>query len=252
MVREIRHRRLSATVAIALTLAFVGFFVGIRKRSSEGSSFPEPSGRSARYTMANTEVAAPLARSNATLAIRPWSTTERRFEPLTDLPLGPIALATAETRATAIAARAQRRAFAGAPPTIPHPVGQGSSVECRACHENGALIGQTRAPVRSHDRFTMCTQCHVPETAPHLQGELRTSAAATVESSFVGQDRALEPYRWALGAPPQIPHRTFMRERCLSCHGRSGPVGLQTPHVERSNCQQCHAPSAQLNQRGQF
>jgi cytochrome c-type protein NapB len=50
------------------------------------------------------------------------------------------------------------------------------------------------------------------------------------------------------GAPPEIPHSTWMRETCLACHGGTGAEGLRTRHPQRQSCTQCHAPSAGLNQ----
>ena len=37
-----------------------------------------------------------------------------------------------------------------------------------------------------------------------------------------------------------MPHGTFMRTRCLSCHGEYGYPGLRTDHPRRVNCVQCH------------
>jgi cytochrome c-type protein NapB len=34
----------------------------------------------------------------------------------------------------------------------------------------------------------------------------------------------------------------------MSCHGYTGLQGIRTTHPWRQNCQQCHAPSATMNQ----
>jgi cytochrome c-type protein NapB len=47
-----------------------------------------------------------------------------------------------------------------------------------------------------------------------------------------------------------VPHTTWMRNDCLSCHGRTASPGLETTHAWRKNCLQCHAPSAELDQTG--
>jgi cytochrome c-type protein NapB len=47
-----------------------------------------------------------------------------------------------------------------------------------------------------------------------------------------------------------VPHTTFMRESCLSCHGPTGADPIRTTHAWRTNCLQCHAPSAVLDQLG--
>ena len=47
----------------------------------------------------------------------------------------------------------------GAPPTIPHRVGESDTYrECLACH----LAGKKGAPATSHPQRRMCSQCHVP------------------------------------------------------------------------------------------
>jgi nitrate reductase (cytochrome), electron transfer subunit len=45
-----------------------------------------------------------------------------------------------------------------------------------------------------------------------------------------------------------VPHPIFMRENCLSCHGAAGPEPIRTTHPWQTNCLQCHAPSAVLDQ----
>jgi hypothetical protein len=49
------------------------------------------------------------------------------------------------------------------------------------------------------------------------------------------------------GAPPTIPHHTWMRENCTSCHGLVTRPGTRTTHPWLTNCTQCHAPSAALD-----
>ncbi len=52
-------------------------------------------------------------------------------------------------------------------------------------------------------------------------------------------------------APPLIPHRVFMRENCLVCHGDSSRREIiQTRYSERLNCVQCHVE--QDIQAGEF
>lgn len=219
------------------TLAFVGFFVGIRERRQPASPREYPSNSSLGE--------APLARSHEELSRRPWSTEARVWTPDTRRDVTPVSPRNSQAKSEALKARARGRAFEGAPPTIPHPVGQASGIECRACHERGATIGEAVAPPWSHAHYTMCTQCHVSEMPP--LGTLDNAAA--VANSFVGVRGAAAPYRAYEGSPPQIPHTTLMRERCSSCHGPHGRPGLQTSHPERLDCRQCHAPAASLDQR---
>jgi nitrate reductase (cytochrome), electron transfer subunit len=236
MTEERRDRivRIRGWIVVgAITVSFVGFVLGTGPRS--------PAGPHARNDADPERSDAPLARSHAELASAPWRQNVE-WEP-GSLPVrAPVTTADAEARAAALARRATRRAFEGAPPTIPHPVSQGSGVECRACHEHGAEVAGRIAPAMSHPWMSMCTQCHVPET--HVLGVHSESAAATVDSDFVGHRRNEGSVRHGLGAPPQPLHGRFLRERCLSCHGPSGAPGLQTSHPERTICEQCHATDA--------
>lgn len=133
--------------------------------------------------------------------------------------------------------RATRRLFDGAPPVIPHdPFG----AACTACHHRQGLavpdVGF--APPSPHGEEALagslqrCQQCHVFQQAD----------APWVGSTFAGLRQDLRRgRRFASGAPPVMPHRSFMREHCAACH--TGPAAreeIRTSHPERSNCRQCH------------
>jgi cytochrome c-type protein NapB len=150
----------------------------------------------------------------------------------------------AKLRAEAVARRKARRAYNGAPPTIPHPVDANDVTSCYQCHGEGKVIGELVAPRISHQRYTNCTQCH----APVAVGAPGTVEGFEVVNTFVGAPSAGRGQRAYAGAPPTIPHTTSMREDCASCHGNLGLVGLRTSHPWRANCTQCHAPSAALDQ----
>jgi cytochrome c-type protein NapB len=140
--------------------------------------------------------------------------------------------------------RASRRAFNGAPPVIPHAVENTSDAACYACHGQGMRIVDRVANQMSHGFLANCTQCHAPPP-PAVFAAIEPH----VENSFVGLPAPLAGERAFAGAPPTIPHSTWMRETCLACHGNeAGWAGLQSTHPWRSQCQQCHAPSAELNQ----
>lgn len=144
-------------------------------------------------------------------------------------------------------ARGKRRAYAGAPPTIPHAVNQQSAKNCLSCHQNGFKLGERVAPVMSHDYMSECTQCHVvsqsPSPAPEMGAHLIPLA-----NRFEPLKEPVGGLRAYPGAPPVIPHSTHMRTNCLSCHGALGKPGLRSTHPERSSCTQCHTPSATLDQ----
>lgn len=156
------------------------------------------------------------------------------------------------SRADALTARTHRRAFYGAPPVIPHPVNQSSMSECLACHDHGMRMGALAAPAIPHPAFLSCTQCHAL-AEPNLPWGERSEGLAedprAVPNSFVGLKAPLMGNRWTSVAPPIVPHDSFMHERCVSCHGPNGRVPLRTPHPDRSNCRQCHALNANLEQR---
>ncbi len=144
--------------------------------------------------------------------------------------------------------RAENRAYDGAPPTIPHPIRQDSAAECLACHEDGMqLRGRTASPM-SHTSLASCTQCHVVSGAP-MPGELLPPDATAAANRFVGLESPEQGERaWSI-APPEVPHRLQMRERCESCHGPGGRDAMRSTHPDRQSCEQCHATNASLDQR---
>ena len=133
--------------------------------------------------------------------------------------------------------RAARRAYDGAPPTIPHV---SFGMDCSACHNaRGLAVPDVGfAPASPHagtaeaGATTRCRQCHV----------FRTTDDVFVKSEFVGLPQDLQPgARATPGAPPTIPHRTLMRENCLACHDGAGArEEIRTSHPERTRCRQCH------------
>jgi cytochrome c-type protein NapB len=140
--------------------------------------------------------------------------------------------------------RASRRAFNGAPPVIPHSVENTTDAACYACHGKGMRIADRVANQMSHEFLANCTQCHAPPP-PSVFGNVDT----TVANTFVGLPAPTKGERAYPGAPPTIPHSTWMRQTCLACHGNeAGWAGLQSTHPWRINCTQCHGSSATLEQ----
>ncbi len=140
--------------------------------------------------------------------------------------------------------RASRRAYNGAPPIIPHSVQNTNDAACYACHSNGMQLAGLKASVMSHPFLVNCTQCHAsPPPAPFQ------NINSEVATNFVGLPAPKAGQRAYSGAPPTIPHSQWMRQNCLSCHGGpNGWAGMQSTHPWRTNCTQCHAPSAVLDQ----
>lgn len=153
--------------------------------------------------------------------------------------------ATDEERRAELERRTRLRAYEGAPPRIPHPIAQRGRPECMACHEEGMRVSGHVAPAMPHTTLTSCTQCHVVDEAPMPGAEAALASGPPSDTTFVGLAApARGPRAWT-GAPPQMPHPTRMRERCESCHGTLS-TGIGSPHLERVSCEQCHAPSAEL------
>lgn len=147
---------------------------------------------------------------------------------------------------TSLAEYYQRRAYPGAPPTIPHPLlseqGIGGKT-CLQCHEHGGYVPrfQAFAPVTPHPQLLSCRQCHVPQTSRELFKPIDWEKIAPPPLH-----QAALP-----GAPPVIPHGLHMRENCLACHaGPAAPKEIRVSHPERINCRQCHV-SAQGNEHFQ-
>ncbi|WP_437629585.1 nitrate reductase cytochrome c-type subunit [Sorangium sp. So ce854] len=232
------HVGLAAVVAVAA----VGFFSGVRgtDRGVEAlrGDAPPPS-------------AAAEARGYADMRERAYGPNARMYEGAfarleaahggLDAPVAP----SEADREAALERRATRRAYDGAPPTIPHRIEQLGAPDCLSCHESGLRVANLTAPRMSHRRYESCTQCHVVGDDPRPLAETPPAP----ENSFVG----LASPRWGAraydGAPPTIPHPTLMRSECASCHGVHGAPGVRSTHLDRQSCTQCHAPSAELDQR---
>lgn len=141
--------------------------------------------------------------------------------------------------------RAQRRAYDGAPPVIPHkPFG----MACQNCHNARGMdvpnVGF--APPSPHDNTSRagamqrCTQCHV----------FKETESVFVVSAFEGlaqnlrKGPQLHPF-----APPRIPHLILMRENCMACHtGKAAREEIRCTHPDRARCTQCHVPINQSNE----
>jgi cytochrome c-type protein NapB len=235
-------RAVHLALACVIGLAFVGFFVGLRQGKTVHPLSPPPLPSAEAHPEA---VPATWYRDMDRRKLGPnrdWqSTLASLLQPPIDLATPP--RRTEEGRAAVLAARAKRRAYDGAPPTVPHPIDQASATSCLACHGEGlALNSGVRAPKMSHALYANCMQCHVEQSSARFEPlEVVENLSQPLEQSGRGT-RA-----WP-GAPPTIPHATWMRTNCLSCHGPTGAEAIRTTHPQRASCLQCHAPSAVLDQ----
>lgn len=249
-----RRRPLTLAAAAVVALSLAGFLVGTgrstmeRRRAGRALAVPdraaEPGGGvgpTTRYAAMDGKARGPNASWRSDLAALAADAT-RTSRDAAALP--------AEVE-QALQARAARRAYDGAPPMVPHPIDQRDPAACLACHETGLRAEALRAPAMSHGAMTNCTQCHAPTlgSAPPPRVDLPPSPPSLVPSGFLGEPAPRGGERAYEGAPPTTPHRTWLRERCESCHGSASHPGLQTSHLDRQSCTQCHAPSAALDQR---
>jgi cytochrome c-type protein NapB len=249
-----QRRVLALLAAMAGALALIGVITGITPENYEAQrsvprEVPDPGD-------------VPPARTHAELERHPWGS-------------GPVASGWNESRVIAresavdvtdrepsvddtLAQRAARRAFDGAPPVVPHPVRPGGAPECIACHVGGFALGERRANLIPHATFASCTQCHV-SSAPSLAVTALSAASvdtapesvpAEVPSLWKGLASPIAGATVWQGAPPTVPHSTWMRERCDACHGPEGRTALQTPHPDRRSCLQCHPAVSELGSFG--
>ncbi len=254
-----KYRRAAVIVGVVcVTAAVSGYFMGLQQTSSHLRSQPTSLAPSVliSHDQENQEIlhAATGYAEQRRLQDGPnkeWeSHISKLVQPVVDIKT--LTNVTETSRAASIHERKSRRAYDGAPPVVPHPIAQDSSASCLACHSEGLTVKDKVAPKMSHAQYTSCTQCHVPALGsriPLMEASLLEPLSA---NTFSGLDAPLKGSRaWAL-APPTIPHGTMMRSDCLSCHGPQGLFGLRTPHPDRRSCQQCHVPSAEIDQRLYF
>lgn len=228
-------RGLWVGVATICAFAGIGFFTGIRgsaQSTAEASARPTPPSAtvSARsYADMREHRFGPNAQmyDGAFVKLAPPSASEK------------VPPQTFSDKLAALAARARRRAYDGAPPVVPHSISQYDPPACLTCHQNGAKIGDVVAPKISHAPYTSCVQCHAAAKDPRPGGE----PAPIASNTFSGLAAATAGKRAYPKAPPQIPHPTWMRDQCASCHGPTGLLGLRTTHPWRQQCTQCHASS---------
>jgi len=134
---------------------------------------------------------------------------------------------------------------------VPHPIDQQQAESCLACHGEPVLVDQKLVPQISHAAYSQCLQCHAAGTGPskHWTEAPGLFEAARVSSQFTGHQLDHGGTRSFDGAPAVIPHTTWMRENCMSCHGPGGSSALRTSHPSRQRCVQCHPADAALDQR---
>lgn len=142
------------------------------------------------------------------------------------------------TQLTPTSVRAERPAYDGAPPVIPHGA---LGPSCAVCHAETArdVPGIGLAPPNPHLKTpgmsdaARCQQCHV----------FQSTKEVLIANNFrpLLRDRRRGERLYA-NAPPVIPHGLFMREDCAACHaGAASRPEVRCSHPERVHCLQCHA-----------
>ena len=231
--------------AVVIGLAIIGFFVGTSGEPYDaqlaGFADEERPEREVEPAQAYTE-----------LMEHPYSSNPHWREELERLSQDRPSLTdeverTPEMFDEALANRAEHRAYEGAPPTVPHSINEKGGMECMACHGEGLRIDGRLATPMSHDYKTNCTQCHVPEVGSIPAADERYDELP-LDNAFAGLERWGPAERAHEGAPPVNPHPEHMRNDCMSCHGEMARPGLRTTHPWKTQCTQCHAPSAMLDQ----
>jgi cytochrome c-type protein NapB len=236
-------RVLALLAAVVVAVAAIGFATGMSNSSYRAKRPPlrerPPAGD------------VPPARSYAELQENPWTTPDAAFAWQKSVAIAAAASVPAETTGASIERtlieRAERRAYDGAPPVVPHPIRASGAAECLACHAEGFALGDRHASPIPHDAYASCTQCHVSAIAPFTQvGGNAAAEAPSRWSGIVSPEQGEVAYP---GAPPAVPHATMMRERCESCHGPQGHAALRTPHPDRLSCLQCHPATGSRSNR---
>lgn len=232
-------------VAAVVAVAFTGFISGTRPPRAPlraGGAALVPARATDNMMPKYGAMGAELRGPNAGLYSQAFATLGNAVPPR-DAPVDP---PTAEARAQAVAARAERRTHDGAPPRIPHAIDQQGQPSCLACHLRGAVVAGRTARAMSHESYTSCVQCHVVTRDPRPP---RSTTSDEATNLFTGLASPGAGPRAAPIAPPRMPHSTWMRQRCDSCHGPAGDPGLRTTHPERQSCNQCHPPQAEMERR---
>ncbi len=231
----------------AFTTGVSGYFMGLLQTNR----FADKDRHVAPVPEAPAASSAPEAPRYADLADHTRQANHTWHNAITNLPSAPAFTANTprlspEELTTLLARRDSRRAFAGAPPTVPHPIDQHTSAACLACHGQPTRVGRIDVPQISHPACTNCIQCHAPAAGPGPALATPPPAQATpvLANAFAGLPAPVAGTRAYDGAPPIMPHTTAMRQNCITCHSPGGSSLIKTTHPQRQNCLQCHALDA--------
>ncbi|MFA6961920.1 MAG: hypothetical protein WC205_14285 [Opitutaceae bacterium] len=241
-------QKIAAVAALfAFTCGVSGYFMGLLQTNR----FAEKDRRVVIVSESPEVSSAPAAPRYSDLTDRTRQANHAWHSATATLPVAPAYTAdtarlSPEEQIVLQAHRDSRRAYAGAPPTVPHPIDQHSSASCLACHGHPTRIGNISVPQISHPIYTNCIQCHAPAggPGPSLASPPPALATPVLANTFTGLQSLVGGTRAFSGAPPTIPHTTAMRQNCVTCHAPGGSSFVKTTHPQRQNCLQCHALDA--------
>lgn len=248
------HKSILAVLLIIVGIASVsGYFMGMRQ-SAHGDGTGSP-WLAAKAHPEEEKGVYPEAPRYKDIPGTDWKANRSWKNELANLPREPIdrtrrAAMEKDSLARTLVARMNRRAYDGAPPVIPHAINYRDVESCTACHsqDSNILVAGQRVPAMSHPYLTNCTQCHVPGSGLGFAQRSGT-VGLVVKNKFHGKKTPGKGSRAYPGAPPTMPHRVWMRQNCMSCHGPGMPNAIVTSHPQRQNCLQCHAQDHRYDNR---
>jgi len=245
--KEHSHPKMLAILLLVVMMASIsGYFMGIRATHTEDDEDDHTQWLDGDHTEQSSDGVkeAPAYNDIPTAGWKVnehWKSSVQALPSFSELRKEEAKL-TPKQRKHAVAMRAERRAYDGAPPMIPHAINSHSVKSCVACHgkETNLVIAEKRVPVMSHMSLQNCTQCHAPMDGLRFVKEENKATLAEL-SKFRGEASAGKGSTAYHGAPPTMPHKLSMRQNCMACHDTGRANAIQTSHPERKNCLQCHA-----------
>lgn len=251
---EAREQRKTRTTKAAIlvvagvfTISVSGYFMGLRQTMSETST-PAPITSQSETAHETAPHTVATAVSYTELAQHPLGPNAGFHSRLSQLKTSGAQSGIMDTSDSELlrAHRIARRAYEGAPPTVPHPIDQHTAAACLQCHTKATRIGNVVAPALSHPAYTSCIQCHVSSKG---LGSRWNTAAFDLHTGnrFDGDFSETKGHRAYPDSPPTIPHKIAMRQNCMSCHGPLGTSPIRTTHPDRQSCTQCHVPGAHVD-----